>query len=43
VFTLYALKVEKLDLGANSSLATFKKALEGKTLGSAAITGKYGR
>jgi Raf kinase inhibitor-like YbhB/YbcL family protein len=43
VFTLYASKVEKLDLGANSSLATFKKALEGKTLGSAAITGKYGR
>jgi len=43
VFTLYALKVEKLDLGANTSLSTFKKALEGKTLGSAAITGKYGR
>jgi Raf kinase inhibitor-like YbhB/YbcL family protein len=43
VFTLYALKVEKLDLGANASLATFKKALEGQTLGSATITGKYGR
>jgi len=43
VFTLYALKVEKLDLGTNTSLATFKKALEGKTLGSATITGKYGR
>ncbi len=43
VFTLYALKVEKLDLGANTSLSTFKKALEGKTLGSATITGKYGR
>ncbi len=43
VFTLYALKVEKLDLGANTSLPTFKKALEGKTLGSATITGKYGR
>jgi Raf kinase inhibitor-like YbhB/YbcL family protein len=43
VFTLYALKVEKLDLGANTLLSTFKKALEGKTLGSATITGKYGR
>ncbi len=43
VFTLYALKVEKLDLGANTSLSTFKKALEGKILESATITGKYGR
>jgi len=43
VFTLYALSVEKLDLGPNTSLATFKKALEGKILGSATITGKYGR
>ena len=43
VFTLYALSVEKLDLGANTSLSTFKKALEGKTLGSAKITGNYGR
>ena len=43
VFTLYASKVEKIDLGANTSLSAFKKALEGKTLGSATITGKYGR
>jgi len=43
VFTLYALNVEKLDLGANTSLSAFKKALEGKILGSATITGKYGR
>lgn len=43
VFTLHALNVEKLDLGANTSLSTFKKALEGKILGSATITGKYGR
>ena len=43
VFTLYALKVEKLDLGASTSLSAFKKALEGMTLGSATITGKYGR
>ena len=43
VFTLYALSVEKLDLGTNVSLSAFKKALEGKVLGSATITGKYGR
>ena len=43
VFTLYALKVGKLDLGANTSLSAFKKALEGKTLESVTITGKYGR
>ncbi len=43
VFTLYALGVEKLDLGTNTSLSAFKKALEGKVLGSATITGKYGR
>ena len=42
VFTLYALSVEKLNLGANTSLSAFKKALEGKILGSATITGKYG-
>ena len=43
VFTLYALSVEKLDLGASTSLSVFKKALEGKILESATITGKYGR
>ena len=43
VFTLYALSVEKLDLGTNVSLSAFKKALEGKVLGLATITGKYGR
>ena len=43
VFTLHALKVEKLDLGANTPLSAFKKALEGKVLGSATLTGKYGR
>jgi hypothetical protein len=41
VVTLYALSVEKLDMGASPSLAAFKKALEGKTLGSASVTGKY--
>lgn len=43
VFTLYALGVEKLDLGTGISLSTFKKALEGKILGTATITGKFGR
>ena len=43
VVTLYALNVEKLDLGANTSLSAFKKAIEGKVIGSVSITGKYGR
>jgi len=41
VVTLYALNVEKLDLGASASLPAFKKALEGKVIQSAMITGKY--
>jgi Raf kinase inhibitor-like YbhB/YbcL family protein len=43
VVTLYALKVEKLDLKASTSLGAFKKAIEGRIIGSASITGKYGR
>ena len=43
VVTLYALNVEILDLGTNTSLSAFKKAIEGKVIGSASITGKYGR
>ena len=43
VVTLYALNVEKLNLGVDSSLAAFKKALEGKVIGTASLTGKYGR
>ncbi len=43
VFTLYALSVEKINLSAGTSLSAFTKALEGKILGSATITGKYGR
>ncbi len=43
VITLYALNVERLDLGVNTSLTSFKKALEGKVIASASITGKYGR
>jgi phosphatidylethanolamine-binding protein (PEBP) family uncharacterized protein len=43
VFTLNALSVEKLDWGPNTFRSGFKKAVEGKTLGSARLTGKYGR
>jgi len=43
VVTLYTLKVEKIDLGVNTSLAAFKKAIEGKVIESATITGMYGR
>jgi Raf kinase inhibitor-like YbhB/YbcL family protein len=43
VVTLYALKVEKLDLQPSTSLSVFKKAIEGKVIASASITGKYGR
>lgn len=43
VCTVYALNVEKLGLPAETSLAAFKKALEGKVLAQASITGKYGR
>jgi phosphatidylethanolamine-binding protein (PEBP) family uncharacterized protein len=43
VVTLYALKADKLELGAATSLAAFKKALEGMVIQSASITGKYER
>jgi Raf kinase inhibitor-like YbhB/YbcL family protein len=43
VVTLYALNMEKVDLGVNTTLSAFKKAIEGKGIGSASITGKYGR
>ena len=43
VVTIYALDVEKLDLGVSTSLSAFKKVLEGKVIGTASITGKYGR
>jgi Raf kinase inhibitor-like YbhB/YbcL family protein len=43
VLTLYALKVEKLELGPDTSLSSFKKTIEGKVIGSAAITGKFGQ
>lgn len=43
VITIYALNVDKLELGVNTTLTQFKKAIEGKFLESATITGKYGR
>ena len=43
VVTVYALSVDRLDLRADALLPEFKKALEGKVTGSAAITGMYGR
>ncbi len=43
VFTLYALKVPKLDLKPDAGLAGFNQALAGKVLASAKWTGHYGR
>jgi len=43
VTTLYALSVPHLDLGGHPALAGFQKALEGKILASASITGYFGR
>lgn len=43
VVTVYALSVPKLDLKPGVDLRTFTKALEGKILGQASITGYYGR
>jgi Raf kinase inhibitor-like YbhB/YbcL family protein len=43
VVTLYALNVEKLELGVNTSLSAFKKAIEGKVIESASVTGMYGQ
>jgi len=43
VITVYALSVEKLSLGMDTSLSAFQKAIEGKVIESASITGKYGR
>ena len=41
--TLYALNVNNLDLSVNTTLAAFTKALEGKILTSAKMTGIYER
>ncbi len=41
VITLYALNVARLDLKPHTSLAGFRQALMGKTLGKASLTGYY--
>jgi Raf kinase inhibitor-like YbhB/YbcL family protein len=43
VVTLYALSVPTLDLKPTAGWADLKKAMEGKILGTATITGYYGR
>ena len=43
VVTVYALSVGKLDLTANSSLGAFQRAIEGKVIASANITGVFER
>jgi len=43
VITLYALSIDKLDLKIDTPLSTFTRAIEGKVISSASITGKYGR
>lgn len=43
VVTLYALNAAKLDLPVQTTLAAFKKALDGKILATATLTGMFGR
>jgi len=43
IFTVYALKVDKLDLNADSSGALVGYMLNANTLGKASLTGHYGR
>jgi phosphatidylethanolamine-binding protein (PEBP) family uncharacterized protein len=43
VVTLYALNAAKLDLKPTDSWADLKKAMEGKIMATATITGYYGR
>jgi Raf kinase inhibitor-like YbhB/YbcL family protein len=43
VITIYALNVEKLDLGVNASLSKFEKTIKGKVMSSGTITGMYSR
>jgi len=43
VVTLFALSVARLDLKPDGDLAAFQKALEGKVLSTATLTGYYGR
>jgi Raf kinase inhibitor-like YbhB/YbcL family protein len=43
VATIYALNVESLDLGVNTTLRQFHKAIEGKVIAEATMTGTYER
>jgi len=43
VITVYALSVERLDLPPQTSLSSFRKAIEGKVIASSSITGRFGR
>ncbi len=43
VITIYALNVERLDLGTSASLSKFERTLKGKVLGSASMAGLYSR
>ena len=43
VVTVYALNADKLDLGTSPTLSAFKKAIEGKMIESASMTGMYGQ
>jgi Raf kinase inhibitor-like YbhB/YbcL family protein len=43
VVTVYALNVPQLDLPVTTNLAAFQKALQGKVLAAATITGHFGR
>jgi phosphatidylethanolamine-binding protein (PEBP) family uncharacterized protein len=40
---LYALNVDQLNLGVDSSLRQFEKAIEGKVIAEATMTGYYER
>lgn len=42
-FLLYALNVESLNLGANTSLSAFNKAVEGKVIATVKLVGTYER
>lgn len=43
IATLYALNAENLDLGVNTSLRAFQKAIEGKVIEEGTMTGYYER
>jgi hypothetical protein len=43
VVTLYALNVDSLNLGVDSTLRQFEKAIDGKVIAEAVVTGYYAR